>query len=599
MPATKSTPAQSPKRRPQPVPARLVSRVAGGLLVAVPVVVFALTWQYYAVNAPKWDDHALRGYLYFTDQETTLSGKIYQLFKQHNEHRIVYDRIVAALDYRLFGKLSYVHLMAVGDLSLVGLLAVFGAVLLRAGKPIVYAVPVSLLLFNLSQWENMFWGMAALQNFSVVFWVVLTVYWLSYSNRWILAMVSAVLATLTSGNGLLVWPIGFVLLLLQTAGVDSQPPTKSTNRPARVLISWTLAAALVITLYFVGFGKPAGNPPDRGTITDLLKGWLAFTGAAAEPLSVDSPLSISIRLGGLMVLATLGCVAWSLRTHWSTVSHAVQRVLRIRTTESGDEKLISPISLFLWGCAAFIVGTAAIVVWTRTGYGIGLLITSRYKIYSLTLLALLYVYAVGRLPHRAGRWTGAVGAVGSLLIAWLSYNSFVAEVIWVRHYMLTSQFNSMYGTNQPVGRLDAVTKQYTNSAPAFYDSDPAVLYGAGESATWPVTVARTPTGFMVQDRQMIVGDQRDSRAFVVARSLKRTYLFQTRQNQNLVGRARFWPATPFTTGFTAPIPDNELDAGTYRLFVLTVATGGQLTLHPTGRTIAPTGSSAAPVQKNW
>ena len=274
---------------------------------------FALVWQYYAVNVPKWDDHALRYYLYLFDQETTVSGKIYQVFKQHNEHRIVYDRVIATLDYWVFGKLSYVHLMVVGNLSLAGLLAVFGAVLRRAGKSLLYLVPVSLLLFNLSHWENMFWGMAALQNFSVVLWVMLTIYWLSYTNRWGLAMGSAVLATLTSGNGLLVWPVGFVLLLLQIPAYRRS--TATTNHPLRLLLGWIAVAAIVIGLYFIGFEKPAGNPPDRGSLTNLLKGWLAFTGAAAEALPTSSPLSVNILLGGLMILSTLGLVVWSLRTY--------------------------------------------------------------------------------------------------------------------------------------------------------------------------------------------------------------------------------------------------------------------------------------------
>ena len=134
-----------PKPLTRPLPAPRASHPSGLVrasaqslwawaVVLLPVIAFAVVWQYYAVNVPKWDDHALRAYLYFSDQETTLSGKIYQLFRQHNEHRIVYDRIVAVLDYRLFGKMSYVHLMVVGNLSLVGLLAVFGAVLVRAGK---------------------------------------------------------------------------------------------------------------------------------------------------------------------------------------------------------------------------------------------------------------------------------------------------------------------------------------------------------------------------------------------------------------------------------------------------------------------------------
>ena len=575
------------------------------------MVVFALTWHYYVVNVPKWDDHAaLRGYLYFSDQETTFSGKIHQLFRQHNEHRIVYDRLVAALDYWLFGKLSYIHLMVVGNLSLVGLLVLFGAILHRAGKPLLYTLPVALLLFNLSHWENMFWGMAALQNFSVVFWVVLTIYLLCYSNRWGLAIAAAILATLTSGNGLLVWPIGFVLLLLQTPFVNHRRNAGIANHPAWLHLGWVAVAVIVIALYFTGFEKPAGNPPDRGSMTDLLKGWLAFLGAAAEALSIGSPLSVSIRLGGLMALATLGFAGWSLRQYGFAIRYVAQHIFRLGrspdpaaragTMNSVTAKAaIPPIVLFFWGSAAFILGTAAVVAWTRTGFGIHLLITSRYKLYSLTLLALLYLYTVARLPERAGGWIAGGSTAGSLLLAWLSYNAYLSETIWWRHWMLTSQFNWTYGTNKPVGQLDDVTKKYTNPAPAFYDTNPAVVYQAGQPPIQPVTVTQTGEDFTVENKTLPIQDLRDSRSFVVARSNQRAYLIPTRQHQQAGLKARFWPFSPFTTGFTAIRGDVRLDAGVYQLFILTVATDGQLTLYPTGQSITSAGQSAVPLQKNW
>ena len=592
---------QTPTTRSGPGPAGSVRASAQPLwawvAVSIPVILFAGVWQYYAVNVPKWDDHALRAYLYFFDQETTFSGKVYQLFRQHNEHRIVYDRLIATLDYWLFGKFSYVHLMVAGNMSLVGLLAVFSTVLLRQGKSLLYALPVALLLFNLSHWENMFWGMAALQNFSVVWWVILTVYLLSYQHHWTLAVSTAVLATLTSGNGLLVWPIGAVLLLLANPASRPSPGAAATRRPGRLLLGWVFVALVVIALYFIGFEKPAGNPPERGSLTDLLKGWLAFMGAAAEALPAPSPLSTSIRLGGLMLLATLGAIGWGLARYRLPIGAALQRLVRPAT--AGSDRVIPSIDLFFWGSAAFVLGTAAIVAWTRTGFGIDLIITSRYKIYSLLLLALLYTYALAILPQRSGQWIRVAGIAGSLLLAWLSVNAYLDETIWWRQWMLTSQFNWTYGTSKPVGRLDDVTKKYTTPAPAFYDTNPTVLYQAGQPPVVPVTVNQTGDDFTIENTTLPVQDRRDSRSFVVARSNERVYLIPTRQHQQAGLKARFWPFSPFTTGFTAMRGDVRLDAGVYQLFILSVAPDGQLTLHPTGKSVSSAGESAAALKKNW
>jgi hypothetical protein len=78
-----------------------------GILLLIPIIVFWSVWSTYAVEVPKWDDQALKAFLFYLDSETSISGKLYQFFKQHNEHRIVYDRLITWLDFSLFGKLNF------------------------------------------------------------------------------------------------------------------------------------------------------------------------------------------------------------------------------------------------------------------------------------------------------------------------------------------------------------------------------------------------------------------------------------------------------------------------------------------------------------
>ncbi|RYF54719.1 MAG: hypothetical protein EOO39_38970, partial [Cytophagaceae bacterium] len=300
----------------------------GWALLELPVLVFGLIWQQYAVNIPKWDDHALRAFLFYFDREPTFTGKIYQLFRQHNEHRIVYDRLVSLVDNQLVGKLNYVHLMLVGNLSLVGLLWIFVAAL-RRSRPdlsnlsVFYAVPIAWLLFNLSQWENMFWGMAALQNFSVVLWVIAAFYFLSYTTHWRLAFVAGVLATITSGNGLMVWPLGFLILVLRLPAFVG-----STTRKSFVpFVGWLVGAAIVVALYFMGFEKPDGVKYVKPGIIELTKGWFAVIGAAAEALPTNSPLRTCILLGGLMTLSVVCIIGWSLLTNRLALVELFRRLL--------------------------------------------------------------------------------------------------------------------------------------------------------------------------------------------------------------------------------------------------------------------------------
>ena len=591
------SPLSRSRRRPR---AAGWQRVLGWGLLALPIVVFGWTWQHYAVNIPKWDDHALRAFLYYSGQEPTLWGKLQWLFKQHNEHRIVYDRIITALDYGLFGQLNYTHLMLVGNLSIVGLLAVFAGVLRRKEGvvwyqlPILYALPVALLLFNLSQWENMFWGMASLQNFSVVLWVLGAFYLLTYADRWGLALLMAILATLTSGNGLMIWPLGFVLLVLQPI-VRSVMPKPKKLRP---LISWAVAAVVVIGLYFWGFEKPGGTHAVRPGVLALLKGWLAVTGAAAEALPVGNPVYNSVLLGGVLILSTLGIIVVTVILNQRSIVRAVRALVGV--DRRSNPISIAPVTLFFWASAAFIVGTTAVVAYARTGFGADLLITSRYKPYSLTLLALLYVYAVTTLPDRLRLGVSLVGGVGSLLLAWLSFTSFIDETVWWRHYQIAGQFNALFTTSQPAAKLDSVTARYTDVAPAFYDTLLPVIYGSAQP-TLTTTVSHTDTGFSVANTTLAPLDGRDAGAYLVARSASRTYLFPTWQNHS--GSVSGWllPGRAFAPGFRADIATTELaEAGTYQILVLVVSSNpAKAYLLDTQQTITSTGSAAPSEAKNW
>lgn len=570
------------------------SVVAGGLLL-LPVALFATVWSTYAVNIPKWDDHALRAFLYYSEQETTLWGKLYQLLRQHNEHRIVYDRLITLLDYVLFGKLNFRHLMVVGNLSLLGLLGLFMAVLHRHNRPVLYALPVAWLLFNLSQWENMFWGMASLQNFSVVLWVLAAIYVLTYTPNWRLALLPAVLATLTSGNGLLIWPIGFGLLLLRSGEARRRP----LHWALRPLAGWSLAALLVIGCYFLGFEKPADIAYVRPGPVALLKGWLAVLGAAAEALPIGRPLPASVLLGGGLLLATVGIIGLELLIHRLTISRIFQKLLRPASITAGPGTQLPAITLFFWGCVAFVLGTAAVVAWARTGFGADLLITSRYKPYSLTLLALLYLYAVVATEKPVSRWLMTAGTIGAVFFAAFSYASFLDETIWWRHWLLTNQFNWTYTTNRPVATLDPITQRYTDPAPAFYDKALPVIFGPTNQPHLRLAVEPTPRGYQVREDSLPKSDFLDAGAYMVARSDRRTYLFPVWANGQSLLQARFLPNRLFTTGFRSDIWFSDLTAGTYQLYVLTVSAGHESTLYPTHQTIRSVSNPTGTKIKNW
>jgi hypothetical protein len=562
----------------------------GWLFLLLPILFFGISWYTYAISIPKWDDHALRAFLFYSDQETSLTGKIYQLFRQHNEHRIVYDRLITKLDYWLFNQLSYTHLMIVGNLSLVGLLLLFMAIVRRAGRPILYATPVSLFLFNLSQWENMFWGMAALQNFSIVLWVLATFYFLSYTRQLGLAFILAVLATITSGNGLLVWPLSILIIALR---LGDHPDRR---RGIRQLIAWIAGSAIILALYFTGFEKPINISYVQPGPIDLLKGWFAVMGASAEAIPVSPSLKICVLIGGLLALTTFVITLGNLVRYWRAIKNSSCYLFSFTYRPTYHWP---PILLFFWSCIAFLVGTTLIVAWARTGFGADLLITSRYKMYSLTIMVVLYVYLVATLNNRLAIWTLASGFIGGLAFVVISYLTFLNETIWWRHWLTTNQFNWTYPTNKAEVAFDPITQRYTPAVTAFYESALPVIFGTAQQTPIRLSVSKTAHGFSAYNTTMASEGLKDEGNYLVARSSKRTYLFPVWQNQQSIFRAAFLPSKLFVKGFKVDITTSDMQPDTYQLFVLSVEPDNKYTLYPTSQTIVTSGGPTVIDTKNW
>ncbi len=575
-------PAQAPVPVRQTSPAAI--RVAGWMVLLVPVMAFALVWFRFAVNVPKWDDHALKNFLLLFQQETTLSGKVYQVFKQHNEHRIVWDRLITWLDYTLFGKLSYVHLMAVGNLSLVGLLAIFGLVIRQEDernfaqigqRSIWYAVPVACLLFNLAQWENMFWGMAALQNFSILLWVAGSIYLLAYTRHEWAALGLSVLATLTSGNGLVIWPITLGILLHQV--LTSAPRIRSWQP----LIRQTVGALVSIGLYFTGYQKPDVTPSAKVGPAQLIQGWLAFTGSAAEAFPLGSPFRNCVLLGGMMLMLVL-----------------VFALTLIR--QQGFSRPWPPAAYFFVGMAGFLLATGAVVTWSRVGFSLETLITSRYKIYSLSLLSLLFVYAVVTLPRRFQRVTLWTGLAAGGTLAWLSYPAYIDQTRRLQQYLLTSQFNWTYTENRPVSTIDAQTAQLINNAPAPYDRCLDQVFGPATAAvTAPDTLYETGTGYLVSFTTSLPVHPGGQTIYIRLRSNRHTWLAAGTPVLNPSRWAGLGLANRFRPGVTAMIQQTDFPGGTYQIDVLTVPDTGPCQLHPTGRSITLSGTPLPTRRTNW
>ncbi len=332
---------------------RQISKIIISLIILIPVVVFFTAWNYYAINIPKWDDHILKLTIQELSQASNWKESFAAIQKQHNEHRIALTRIIAWLDFKIFGFLNYRHLMLVGNMLLLAIIPLFYQILKENKKPYFALIPIPFLWLTLAFWENMYWGMASIQNFGVVTLFLYTIYLVisPKNSNFIIAVVLASITVVTSGNGLFVLPISAVLLFLN-------------NQKGRLKV-WLLLSGSLIFSYFYWYAHNVSNPASKAGIFQIIKGYMAFLGSFAESVPVANSFKICILFGAILFLVAASIVI--------SVSF---KLLKGKITSKNEKAT----ALFTLGALLFVLGTAFIVVYSRAGFGIEGLITSKYKI---------------------------------------------------------------------------------------------------------------------------------------------------------------------------------------------------------------------------
>jgi hypothetical protein len=181
---------------------------------------------------------------------------IADLWQQHNEHRILFPRLLFFADALLFGSTNTFLVLASLALQFVHVVLLSRLLGDRTGLPraACFAVP-AICLFHGSQIVNLYWGF---QVQFVLVWLASTVALWSMRNLvaagggrarvlWLCAAVaSGLVATGSMGNGVLIWPLMCSMALQMRAG-------------RRVLLTLLVAGGLSVAAYSVGYVRPEGR----------------------------------------------------------------------------------------------------------------------------------------------------------------------------------------------------------------------------------------------------------------------------------------------------------------------------------------------------
>jgi hypothetical protein len=435
---------------------RLVQRLPRPLVAVVtllgfaaPVIGYFLLVRGYSLNVvtgDQWDDVVVigRSHAHLFDWSS--------LWAQHNENRIFFPNLIVLL-------LAYTtafNVQVEEYLSFVLLLASTGLIIgaHKRGSPDtpwLYLCPVAILMLSVVQYENALWGFQ-MAWYLVLLCLALSLFFLdrmsSSAVPFTIAILSAIVGSYSSLQGLLIWPAGLLVLCL-------------CRRRALHISIWLLAAALTASLYFYNWDPSTGTPRHNYALQHpivAVKFFLFMMGdVVGMHVGFGGSISYAVMAFGLVV----------------TLLSLFTLVVGFRSRVGGDGRAI--------GMALIVVGLlfAAIVTSGRVALGLFDASSSRYTTFTLLTVVGIYLTLLG--PFRAAQVApspvvansraqplrGFLSRRGVFLARWCLLPVILIQVVFGLHYGLSGASDDHRFQVQAVHVLRTIDRQ-SDSAVSYY-----------------------------------------------------------------------------------------------------------------------------------
>lgn len=345
------------------------------LVLAAPALWLGLLIYRYGVDFP-WGDQWDATYPLFEKMAAGTLG-IGDFFKFHNEHRIVFPRLVAFAVGNLTHWNVRAELLVIWLLVCACSLNLWGVVRTTSWRdhPSRHwlLLATNVLLFSPLQWENLLWGfqigfLLPLATMTACLW---TARFLPQPFNFLAGIGLCLISTFSIASGFASWFITTPLLLLS--------PHRAAKRGQNMWWwVWITVAIASIYFYFQGLSRPAGHPSPTAALEQpfaALQFLLAYLGVPFCYGTAFDRAVVAQIAGAALVLLLLGCVAYL----W----HGRR-----------DQALIASCVPWL-ALASIALVNAALTAVGRCGFGINAALQSRYVSFAVLLpIALLFLIAL-------------------------------------------------------------------------------------------------------------------------------------------------------------------------------------------------------------
>lgn len=377
---------------------------AVAIVCALCWLVMAVTARHYFVDVPRWD---VWDVVDLVERHYGGTLTIGDLLRPHNEHRPVTARVVILPNVVWFHWnhwIDFAVLMAVaaGPLAVMARYVAWTASQHQRVSPAAL-VPIAVVGCSLTQWENLLRG----YHVHIVMAVVATVaglLWLTTGRtswmRLVAAAVAGIVAALSFGSGVLLWPLGLVAIVVRRGS--------AWLRRAGV---WCALGASVIVLYRTGMpGRPGYSEVSIGSAVELLRVAVATLVGLVMPVAyVPEVFATPVSPAQVVVVAVPAAAAvGGLLLVWRRWQHDAH----------GEQAWLFPALLMAFGVGALILASLG-----RAAGGLYALTASRYIVHATCFWFGLILLLAMRGEGEGRRWH-------NVTVGWLVVLTLAAAVSW-------------------------------------------------------------------------------------------------------------------------------------------------------------------------
>jgi len=386
------------------------------LISIIPCIFFYSFILQFGINAPFADDWSIINGMvirFFNGPENAFE-KFLLLFTQSNEHRLFYTSLVSVIQFALFGHINYLGLNFIGALSSFGIHVIIYFYLNRYLLQKWLIIPISIILYSLSYYNNLFWPVAALQHNSIVFLVFLALFILDAPGKlWaslLIGLLLVVMAVFSSANGFVIFVAGIPIV---------------AGYPKKYWLYWIVLAVTLFMLYMVNYIHPIQRASiwDNVFLVDriFLSFFVYWGGFVGTFFKTPSILSVALSFSfGFFIFAFLTYYLFANR--------------RLIFTKNNDLRFLASIYLFL-------ICTISIYSIARANYDINMIFENRYGI-NFVLILILMCLIVNRCIKNIGAPLKLFFISFAILFSGFSFYNQIFNIIDFTNMLVAGSINS-------------------------------------------------------------------------------------------------------------------------------------------------------------